>query len=176
MSEEWKIIQEFPVYAISNKGRVKRIVNCAGQEAGKILSQRPHPNPKYSKCHYPSVWLSKNRKVFLRKVHILVLETFLSSRPNGLISNHKDGNKKNNHISNLEWCTPSQNVKHSFAMGLKKNKVGEQSHRAKLRNDEVWLIRRLLAASITQTLIAKMFKVHFTTISAIKLRKIRRKI
>ena len=170
--EEWKTIKDFPMYAISNKGCVKRIISCAGQRVGKILSQRPNPSPKYSKCHYPSVRLSRRRKLFIRKIHILVLEAFISPRPFGLVANHKDGKKENNHINNLEWCTQSENVKHSFAMGLKKNKKGYNHCRAKLKEGEVWLVRRLLESKkFTQQYIAQMFKVHYSTISLIKLNK-----
>jgi hypothetical protein len=53
----------------------------------------------------------------------LVAETFIGPKPGkGYEVNHKDGNKKNNNLDNLEWCTRSQNIKHSFNIGLRNQK------------------------------------------------------
>lgn len=56
--------------------------------------------------------LCKNGKVYYKKVHRLVAETFIPNPKNLRCVNHKDGNKKNNHVSNLEWATNSENTKH----------------------------------------------------------------
>lgn len=169
MIEEWRQIAEFPDYAVSNIGRVKRLTSRPGHAIGKIMSQRLNPGPKYSKCCYPSVRLTKNGTYEnIRKVHQLVLTTFAGPRPKGYVSNHKDGNKMNNHIDNLEWTTQSKNVKHAFDNGLKKNKKGADHWAAKLKHGEVWLIRKLLySEKFTQIFISRMFKVDNTTISLI---------
>jgi len=171
--EEWKQIEDFPDYAVSNKGRVKRTTSRPGHAVGKIISQRLNPNPKYSKCCYPSIRLAKNGTYEnIRKVHQLVLTAFIGPRPKGYVSNHKDGNKLNNHIDNLEWTTQSKNVKHAFDIGLKKNKKGADHWAAKLKREEVWLIRKLLhSKKFTQKFISKMFKVDHSTISLIACNK-----
>ena len=50
-------------------------------------------------------------------VHTLVLLAHGPARPAGAVVNHRDGNRSNNHISNLEWCTPAENERHAWANG-----------------------------------------------------------
>lgn len=53
-------------------------------------------------------------------VHRLVAATFIENPDNLTEINHKDGNKKNNNVSNLEWCSRSRNMRHAYQTGLKK--------------------------------------------------------
>jgi hypothetical protein len=64
------------------------------------------------------------------KVHRLVAETFIPNSNNKNQINHIDGNKLNNSINNLEWCTASENIKHAFKIGLKKQKIGKENPRS----------------------------------------------
>lgn len=59
-----------------------------------------------------------NGKQTLQYVHRLVAEAFIPNPNSYPQINHKDGDPRNNHVSNLEWCTPSQNVRHAFETGL----------------------------------------------------------
>ena len=63
---------------------------------------------------YPCVRLCKNGKSIIRKIHRLVALHYLPNPNNYKCVNHKDGNKQNNSINNLEWCTYSQNMKHAY--------------------------------------------------------------
>ena len=63
--------------------------------------------------------LAKNGKQKAVKAHVLVLEHFVCPRPEGLECNHKDHDKENNHVSNLEWCTHSQNILKSYREGYR---------------------------------------------------------
>jgi len=123
--ELWKDISGFEnLYMVSNFGRVKsldRLVNCSrGTKSrlwrGKILKlslgcRRKHIEG-YLQCS-----LSSKGKTYKVYVHKLVAETFLLERNETV--NHIDGNKLNNYLSNLEWISFSENIKHAFSLGLK---------------------------------------------------------
>lgn len=86
---------------------------------GKIFSNRKYKKlvkiiGKEDKDGYMEIGLYKNKKRYFRRIHRLVLEAWSSNPNNYTQVNHIDGNKKNNHISNLEWCTCEYNINHSF--------------------------------------------------------------
>lgn len=169
MEETWKIIEDAPDYAVSDMGRVKRITHGIHTYPGRILKQRPN-RCGYMVCQLSSKGETANKhgKVW-RCTHRLVLEAFVGKRPEGYAANHIIPNKKDNCIANLEWITPTENNIHALRCGLRSNGIGETSYNAKLKDGEVWLIKKLLhSGKVSQRFIAKMFKVHFATISAIK--------
>jgi len=106
MIEEWRSIKDFPDYAVSNFGRVKSIKT----NKIRVLSK--------NSSGYIKLNLYKNNKEYLKLVHRLVLKTFGDDN-NCLFVNHKDGNKENNNISNLEWCTRSENMIHAYKNNLR---------------------------------------------------------
>ncbi len=61
-------------------------------------------------------------------IHDIVTEYFLGKKPAGMTVNHKDGNKSNNSIGNLEYLSPSDNQRHALATGLKRARRGIESH------------------------------------------------
>lgn len=109
--EQWKPIEGTDGgYEVSNLGRVMSKM----QRNPRIMPQT------IQRSGYRYVMLHVNKKPTCRRVHRLVAQAFLPN-PEGLKEvNHKDGNKDNNRADNLEWCTRSHNVKHSFDTGLKK--------------------------------------------------------
>lgn len=83
-------------------------------EAGVVINTRTNRVLKtdLNSAGYLRVTLSAEGKIKRITVHKLVALTYLGT--SDLIVNHKDGNKFNNHVSNLEWVTPSENRKHAF--------------------------------------------------------------
>ncbi len=143
-NEEWKVIEDFPNYAVSNFGRVKNI------KKSKINK------PEDDDVGYFSIHLSnpphRSKRV---RVHRLVLKAFYGSCPEGKESNHKDGNKKNNNSDNLEYVTKSENIKHAHKNGLVKKHGGP----FKLVSDQKFEIRRLKINGIKTTELSKRFNV-----------------
>lgn len=110
IKEEWKDIKGFEgVYQISNLGRIKSFKKY---KDGYILSN------KNSKGGYFSIVLKDCKKEKHTRVHRLVAETFIPNPNNFPVVNHIDGNKQNNRVDNLEWCTIKHNVNHA----IKRNK------------------------------------------------------
>lgn len=85
----------------------------------------------------------KSNHTYQRRVHRLVAECFIDNPKDYREVNHIDGNKHNNCIDNLEWCTRSYNVKHAFDHNLKTPSYGENNGRAKLTKEQVLEIRKL---------------------------------
>lgn len=105
--EIWKNVPGYDKYYISNYGRVKNLdYKRSGREVIML--------PGRIRNGYIVVVLSQNavRKTYL--LHRLVAEAFIPNPNNNPQVNHKDGDKTNNHISNLEWVTRKENVRHSF--------------------------------------------------------------
>ena len=90
--EIWKNIESFEHYSVSNFGNVRNNMT------GKILKPRKHTNG------YARVILCKNKKHYDRYIHRLVAQAFIPNINNLSEVNHKDENKLNNFVENLEWC------------------------------------------------------------------------
>ena len=110
--EQWKPIQEFNgEYEVSNFGRVRSMKRYYGV-VGRIMPQTIQRKGYYA----VTFWM--NNKAYCRKVHRLVIEAFTPNPDSLPCINHIDGNKLNNHVSNLEWCTYQANMQHAVRTGL----------------------------------------------------------
>jgi hypothetical protein len=108
LNEIWKDIPEFEsYYQVSNLGNLK---SYKGNKNGRILKN----NNKYGS--YLSVFLCINGKKRSTRMHRIVAETFIPNPDNLPEVNHIDGNRQNNEISNLEWCSHDYNVHHSMSI------------------------------------------------------------
>lgn len=88
---------------------------------GDVLNVPKNFFIKHGKCPqgYPSVKLYEGNRVWdTRRVHRLLAQAFITNPNNKPYVNHKDGNKTNNALGNLEWCTPAENAQHAWATGL----------------------------------------------------------
>lgn len=102
--ETWKPLHNFPSYNGSTHGRIMNI------RTQHILSQADDENGNKKVC------LRKNGKQYTVKVHKIIAETFLGDQP-GMDVRHKDNDRSNNHIDNLEWCTRSETIKDAYDRG-----------------------------------------------------------
>lgn len=117
--EIWKPVPGYEgSYEVSNLGRVRSVSRYTPTWSGKVFKKGTIKKQKEDKDGYFKVWLSKNSKKKPFFVHRLVATAFLDNPDNLPVVNHKDGNKKNNTVENLEWCTLSENTKHAFKIGL----------------------------------------------------------
>jgi len=106
----WKDVSGYEgLYEVSNLGRVKskrKIISSVDDGKG-----------------YPRLHLSKDGKAKSFRVHRLVAEAFIPNPDCFPIVNHKDGNKENNTVENLEWCTQLENVEHAYINGFSTRNV-----------------------------------------------------
>lgn len=152
MIEIWKEIKHYPKYKISNFGNIKSNI--------KTLKQH------IEKAGYCRVTLYNNYKTRLVRVHRLVAEEFIPNPENKRTVNHKDTNKQNNQIDNLEWATYKENMKHACDNNLVANK--ERQGLSKLNIEDVNKIRTLYKNKLfSQRQLAKKYNVCQRTITMI---------
>lgn len=147
MKEVWKDIPGFEgLYQASNLGSVrsldrkvfqlnKGLYPCVRSLKGKILKPLDNGNG------YLYVHIGEGKKA----IHRLILNTFSPNKESSKLHvNHKDFNKSNNKISNLEWVTCQQNNKHLLENKRVNFTKGENSHKSKLTNKDVIEIKKML--------------------------------
>lgn len=160
MDEIWKDIPDYEgIYQVSNLGRVKSFKR--NKEIILKLCK--------DKEGYLHVSLYKNKNVKSHTIHRLVLFSFKPKEYfENCVVNHKDGNKSNNTLDNLEWCTITENNQHACDIGLKIGCKGEKNGSTKLKENQIRKIRLDYKNKIfNQTELSKIFNVSITTIGNI---------
>jgi hypothetical protein len=150
---EWKPVKDYEGYEISSRGDVRNV------KTGRILKHGRNKG-------YASVNLyTGERKYKTKKIHRLIAEAFIDN-PDGLpVINHKNGDKLDNRIENLEWCTQAHNIKHMIDEGLHSGKGGTHWN-ARLTDAIVLKMRDLRSAGRSVNEIAKQFGVKANTASS----------
>lgn len=149
--ETWKIIKTHQNYEVSNLGNIRRV------DTKKLKSLSPATGG------YLKVTLYPNPKTFM--VHRLVAQEFIENCDNKPQVNHKDSNRTNNSVDNLEWVTCQENMEHCANNGRAAKHQGHLNPTAKFTEEEIVEIRK--STLLTKTL-AELYGVTPTSISAIR--------
>lgn len=166
MEEIWKDVKGYEgLYQVSNKGTVRSVDKYANIRNGKRLVKGKNLTLSKNKVGYMTVYFSVNGKGKHKKVHRLVCEAFHEKPIDKNIVNHKDGNKTNNNVDNLEWCTSKENIAHAIKEGLWTN-IGETHKDNVLKEHEVLEIRNNHNDSYDK--LAEIYGVSRSTIADIK--------
>lgn len=140
MVEIWKDIEGFEgIYQVSNFGRIKSL----GGQKGTCLRKEKIRTISYTKDGYAKIRLQSGSIDKTCRVHRLVAQAFLPNPTNKETVNHKDGNKLNNHVDNLEWSDRHEQLLHAYSHNLKTSQKGHSNCNSKLTDEQVKEIRRL---------------------------------
>jgi hypothetical protein len=158
-------------YEVSDLGRVRSVVRCDSRgrtRSSRVLKGAP------AGAGYLKVLVSRGTVATQKQtyIHILVAEAFLGPRPTGLEVNHKDGNKENNCVDNLEYITHSEQLLHAYRTGLLKAVMPEQqgmkNPRAKLNDDQV---REIIASTESNKVLAARYGIRSSHVWFLRKRK-----
>jgi hypothetical protein len=162
MIEEWRDIAGWEgLYAVSNLGRVRSYDRTVTESNGKtrIHKGRLVTLKKTGLYHGVSLWRDGTEK--RQYIHRLAAEAFILNPDSRPEVNHKDGDKFNNCVPNLEWATRSENAKHDYDAGLLKfppSPKGNSHHSARLTEHDVKQIRKAFKPGMG-TLLAQKYGV-----------------
>ena len=146
----WTKVYGFDDYLCNEQGEIYSL------KRNRILKGR-------SLKGYRRVVLMKDGKPIDALVHRLIAQTFIPNPENKPEINHKDGNKENNSVFNLEWCTQKENVQHAIKTGLKNDR--------KVSDEKLNEIRRLISKGKGNTEIEKITGIPRKTVSNIRIGK-----
>lgn len=150
-NEIWKPVEGYEqYYEVSTWGRVRALaiyIKNDGNFAGGFHKHFKVRNQQTNKYGYKTIKLCKYGKCQRYTVHRLVAKAFIPTDNYENQINHIDGNKTNNNITNLEWVTPAENMKHAWDTGLinSDHTVGSKHANAKLTEAQVIEMRELYA-------------------------------
>lgn len=159
ITELWIPLHEYVGIEISSVGRVRKASNKRNK--GRILTEFAKDRDGYCRCSVQKLdgtWTSQ-------PVHRLVAKAFLDNAENKPSVNHKDGNRANNKLENLEWVTPKENVLHSFKFG--KRKICKEVPKKTILTDYQITQIDILRTQYTVNQIAKLFNIEYQSLKNI---------
>lgn len=151
--EEWRTIPSFNnLYEVSNYGRVRSWLNSGNTKLQ--LTEPRYLSQQQDKKGYIVYFLMKEGKQRSFRAHRLVLHAFVG--PSDLQVNHKNGNRSDNYIDNLEYCTGSENMTHAYTVLKRQVLQGKNNGNTKFSEAQVAQIRDLAAKGMTPPAIARI--------------------
>lgn len=152
--EIWKTIQDYGgLYQVSNTGKVRDLKNHI---------KSVYKNNKGYIC----LSLYYNGKTYHPTIHRLVAKAFIPNPNNYEQVNHKDCNKENNSVENLEWC--NQRYNYNEGMRTFQYSKNEEHYFAKLKNSDIPIIYELYKLGFTRATVAKIFSINPSSLEAIE--------
>jgi hypothetical protein len=174
MKEIWlPVIGYEGLYSVSNLGRVLshkrhiRISACDRKKEHFIEIKEKVCRANKGNGGYLYHGLTKDGILKSIKVHRMVAMAFIPNPEGHPQVNHKDGNKQNNLLENLEWCTSRENLIHALRTGLRSAK-GEKNAAHVRTEEQVRECKRLLATGLSCTDVGKITGVPMKAVSKIK--------
>lgn len=144
--------------------------NCIVSSLGYIIRNGKKVMPSWR--NDTGYYVVRDGNGIVRRIHRMVAGTFLKNSNPDLLTdvNHKDGNKANNAVSNLEWCTRSENIQHAYDTGLREQPKGEVSPNAKITLEQAqWIYDnyQVINGKSNGARLAKQFGITSITVRAI---------
>ena len=178
MLEVYKDIKNYEgYYQVGNLGNVRSLDRIVPHKTKGFLKLKSRIlKPSFSRDGYKKVVLQKEGMVRYFRINRLVADAFIPNPENKPCVNHKDGDKLNNNVDNLEWNTVQENNDHAWKIGLfgestinkmKKNNSGEGNPSHKLTKENVLNIRELHSNGMLQKDIAIKYSLNSSTVSSI---------
>lgn len=170
MSQEiWKDIPGYEgLYRVSSIGNVQSVPsttkNSRGgrKRTGEVMRQAMMPNG------YPSISLNKDGRAKSYRVHRLVALAFHPNPENKPCINHKNCNRSDNRVENLEWCTWSENNSHAHKYGAQRKHYGQNHHNSKITQEIANEIRAKYIPNVySMSTLGKEYNLANGTIQAI---------
>jgi hypothetical protein len=177
VNEEWRDVCGFEgYYQVSSLGRVRSLdryiqYTGVGKGSGCHFYKGQILKPRIARHGYYQVVLRKPSVKKSFTIHLIVAPAFLGDRPKGFHVNHIDGNKLNNCVGNLEYCSPKENTQHAFRLGLCDTRIGDNHPRAKLKDADIPVIRDRILQGHTHKAIAKDYGVSISAIGLVVIGK-----
>ncbi|KCY49755.1 MULTISPECIES: NUMOD4 domain-containing protein [Bacteria] len=166
--ENWKAVLGYEgIYEVSNLGRIKSLSRPTTNKIQPFIQEKILKT-RIGKTGYEIVGLSKDGKQKTCKVHRLVASAFCDNPFNKPHVNHKNGIKLDNHFSNLEWVTASENAIHSFSNGLSQPTVGENSSLATITAPQANNVRELILSNMPLNEISTLTNIPLNIVNSIR--------
>lgn len=163
MSEVWKTISGHPGYEVSCRGRVRSVHGIIVRSNGANLTRNGRILKPQIRQGYERVRLGHGPYL---TVHSLVAAAFIGERPDGLQVNHINHRRDDNRVENLEYVTPSKNVKSAVDFYGRIYPTGQSHPMAKATEQQIRESYKLLASGKTLAEVSKAVGISATSIQA----------